>query len=284
VSQDGDGVSPGGLWAPGYREWLPPAELRGALACFWVSVIPPGGDGSVTQVVPDGCIDLIWQPGRGPFVAGPDTGPFPVIDPPGMVYVGARFRPGAGGPALGVPLTELRDQRVGLADLSPALARRLPADLTPEQALRSSMRLSAELVSAGPPDPLVVRATQLLARRRATVSGLGRELSLSERQLRRRFDDTVGYGPKMMDRVLRFRRVMRQLTAASGPVDLASLAVEAGYADQAHLTRETTRLAGRPPAALARASAGGRQAPAGSHLVARHAVAGQAVAGQAVAR
>lgn len=240
------------LWAAGYREWLPPASLRGSLACFWVSVIPPGDGPSVTNVLPDGCIDLIWQTGRGAFVAGPDTGPNPVTDQPGVVYVGARFRPGAGGPALGLPLAELRDQRVSLAEILPSPARQFPADLTPDQALRATMRLSAELVTAGPPDPLVVQATRLLASGRTVVADLGQELAVSERQLRRRFDDTVGYGPKMMHRVLRFRRVLHMLTAPSRPVDLASLAIETGYSDQAHLTRETTRLAGLPPAALAR--------------------------------
>ncbi len=39
---------------------------------------------------------------------------------------------------------------------------------------------------------------------------------------------------------------------ATPAADLASLAFRLGYADQAHLTRETTRLAGLPPAALAK--------------------------------
>jgi AraC-like DNA-binding protein len=240
------------LRTEGYREWLAPAGLRGALACFWISVIPPGAGPSVTTVLPDGCADLIWQTGRGAFVAGPDTGPAPVTDPPGTVYVGARFRPGAGGPALGVPLARLRDQRGDLSDLMAAAARRLPAQLSPEQALTALTRLAAELVTSAPPDPLVVRATVMLAHGQTSVAGLGRQLALSERQLRRRFDDTVGYGPKTMHRVLRLRRVLQQLASTGGPVDLAGLAIRAGYADQAHLTRETTRLAGMTPAALAR--------------------------------
>ena len=54
-----------------------------------------------------------------------------------------------------------------------------------------------------------------------------------------------------MQRVLRFRKVLTQLTV-SPEADLATLAVPLGYSDQAHLTRETTRLAGLPPAALAK--------------------------------
>jgi AraC-like DNA-binding protein len=51
--------------------------------------------------------------------------------------------------------------------------------------------------------------------------------------------------------------------ADGGRPDLARLALEAGYADQAHLTRECSRLAGLPPAALLASGAG----PAGERSV-----------------
>ena len=68
---------------------------------------------------------------------------------------------------------------------------------------------------------------------------------MSERQLRRRCEVAIGYGPKTLDRVLRFQRFrcLRDRRAAS----LAQLAFESGYADQAHLTREYLRLAGTTP-------------------------------------
>jgi AraC-like DNA-binding protein len=240
------------LWDAGYREWLPPAGLRRSLSCLWVSVIPPDGGQTVSQVYPDGCIDLIWQSGHGAYLAGPDTGPAPAELPAGTIVVGARFRPGAGGPAIGLPLSELRDQRVDLADSLPALARQLPADLPPATALNLVTGLAAELVSAGPPDPLVLQGTRLLARGDTSVTRISSELAVSERQLRRRFDAAVGYGPKMLHRVLRFRRALADLPAAAHDGDLARLAIQAGFADQAHLTREMTSMTGLPPAALAR--------------------------------
>jgi AraC-like DNA-binding protein len=56
----------------------------------------------------------------------------------------------------------------------------------------------------------------------------------------------------MLHRVLRFRRFLARVDASRGAADLADVAALAGYADQAHLTRESTSLAGLPPAALAR--------------------------------
>jgi len=243
------------MWVTGYREWLPDLQLRDAIACLWIAVTAADVPPSVAAVMPDGCADLIWQHGKGAFVAGPDTGPAPADMAPGTILVGARFRPGAGGPALGCPLTHIRDQRVDLADLLPGPAARLPADLSPEQALTTVSAIAAGLVTAAPPDKLVVTATGLLASARSNVTDLGAALAVSDRQLRRRFDLAVGYGPKTMQRIMRFRRVLGQLAAAPHATDLADLAIRVGYADQAHLTRETTKLAGVPPAALARSLA-----------------------------
>lgn len=250
--------NPADIWSPGYHEWLPDPGVRDGISCLWVSVTPADATGSVAAVMPDGCTDLIWQHGRGAFVAGPDTGPAPAELAAGTVLVGARFRPGAGGPALGSSLADLRDQRVDLTDVVPALGRQLPGDLTPAEALRVVARLSARLVVAAPPDGLVVAATQLLATRQTSVMELAPALAVSERQLRRRFDIAVGYGPKTMQRVLRFRRVIDCLARRPSSGQLADLAIRLGYADQAHLTRETTRLAGVPPAVLARSFAGFR--------------------------
>ena len=91
----------------------------------------------------------------------------------------------------------------------------------------------------------------MLADPRARVGDLAEELGVSDRQLRRRFDVAVGYGPKTLQRVLRFRRFLARVYAAPADVDLATLAFDAGYADQSHLTRETAALSGLTPAALA---------------------------------
>src|SRR5215469_15830875 len=130
-------------WVPGYREWLPDRRFRDAIACLWIAVTPADAPPSVAAVMPDGCTDLIWQYGRGAFMAGPDTGPVPTEMAPGTVLVGARFRPGAGGPALGLALADVRDQRVDLADVSPRLAGRLHADVMPEEALSTMTTLAA---------------------------------------------------------------------------------------------------------------------------------------------
>jgi AraC-like DNA-binding protein len=237
--------------APGYREFAPVVAFRAELHCLWVSVASPG-DAEPVAVLPDGCTDLIWQSGVGAFVAGPDTGPVPAARSPGTVFVGARFRPGAGGAALGVPLSELLDQRVDAADLPAVPAGRLPGSLAPAEAMRRVAGIASQLVAERPADRLVLEAARLLGRPGAQAELVAAQLGISERQLRRRCQAAVGYGPRTLARILRFRRFLSRIDAGGRPAGLARLAAEAGYADQAHLTRESTRLAGLTPAALAR--------------------------------
>jgi AraC-like DNA-binding protein len=203
-----------------------------------------------TPVLPDGCSDLIWRAGDGAFVAGPDTGPNRVDLVPGTLLVGIRFRPGVGGAALGLPLAELRDRRVDLVDLSPADAPTLHGELSPTEAAAALTRVAAEHLEDRAPDPAVAQATVLLRDPRVDLGSVSREVEVGERQLRRRFLAAVGYGPKTLQRVLRFRAFLDDLPSDG---DLADAAVRAGFADQPHLNRECRDLAGLTPAELAAA-------------------------------
>ena len=230
-----------------YTEWAAPAALRQAVVCLWAQVVP---DDAETLVLPDACSDLIWEQGKGAYVAGPDTGPAPARLAAGTVIFGVRFRPSAGGPALGLPLSELRDQRVDLAELRPGDARRLAGTLDPDTAAALVVDLAGKLVADAQPDIAMAHAARMLRDPRARTEDIAAEIGVSMRQLRRRSHAAAGYGPKTLQRVLRFRRFVSRIDA--GDQDLAAVAAATGYADQAHLTRECVRLAGLTPAALAK--------------------------------
>jgi AraC-like DNA-binding protein len=245
---------PAGAWlAPGYAEWAAPAGLRDTVYCLWASVVPDGAGERSSVILPDGCCDLIWEQGVGAYVAGPDTRAVSLVARPGSVSVGARFRPGHGGPALALPLSELRDRRVGLAEiLSGSVTATLAADRAPADAAALVLDLAGRLVAGQEADPAVALAARLLRDPAARTEDVAREAGLSERQFRRRFHAAAGYGPKTLQRVLRFQRFVRQVDANAGVPDLAAVAADAGYADQAHLTRECKSLSGLTPTALAK--------------------------------
>src|SRR6478609_2125181 len=243
-----------GLHVPGircdnrcmYREFAPPPDLAASVACVWTSVSRGG------VILPDGCVDPVWR-GDGLIVAGPATGAIESPVPLGTTVFGVRFRLGVAGAALGVPAVEFADLSV---DAEAVLGRGAG-----DRVAGGGMPALLELVRARlrPVDPLDRAAALAMARPETRVAELGAALGVSERQLRRRFLDAVGYGPKTLARVLRFQRFL-QLSAARA--DLARLALDAGYADQAHLTRETRRLSGRTPAELVASGAG----PAGERV------------------
>lgn len=187
--------------------------------------------------MPDGASDVIWCQGHGTTIVGPDTSARAYPRAAGELLIGLRFRPGAGGGGIGVPLDELRDQQVDAREIDRAFD--LDGDLPPAAVLRALLAAAADRR----PDPVVLAAAPRVADH--GVAALAGELAISERQLRRRFHAAVGYGPGTLARVLRFRRFLALVD--SGRDDLAGLAFDAGYADQAHLTRESRRLAGLSP-------------------------------------
>jgi AraC-like DNA-binding protein len=225
-----------------YRELPAPPELAHLVRCVWVR----SGSTEEAVVLPDGCVDVVVRDGHA-SIAGPDTGPVAVRLDASDVVTGVRFAPGAAGVALGVPVDELRDRRVELEDLWGRAGR-----LIGERAGSDPLALARALlprIGDVAPDPRVRAAAVRLARAPATpVPALAAAVELGDRQLRRAFAAAVGYGPKTYARVMRFRLALA-LVRAGEPLARAALA--AGYADQAHMTREMAALAGRPPGALA---------------------------------
>ncbi|MEV5649827.1 helix-turn-helix domain-containing protein [Nocardia sp. NPDC052254] len=199
---------------------------------------------SVT-VLPDGCMDLLWLDGRL-VVAGPDTRVQHSTAGPATAVYGIRFAPGTAPALLGVVAPELLNSRVDLDRLWPARRVRHMADLVtaapdPAAGLEEIARRCA--AAAGPPDPLL---TQIVWRldAGASVGDTAVALGLGARRLHRISVAAFGYGPKLLARILRMRRA---LELARSDIGLADTAALAGYADQAHMSRDIRALTGRPP-------------------------------------
>jgi AraC-like DNA-binding protein len=208
--------------------------------------------------VPNGSAEVSWALGADEVVvSGPQRGPTLERVAPGTTVVGVRLRPGAAPSLLGPPAPELVDLRVDVDRLwgrrGATLAARLAEAGSPGAAARL-LEAEVALRSAEAPaaDPLVAAAVgRLEARQPEDLDAWASDLFISPRQLRRRFVAALGYGPKTFQRIRRFQGflALSQL-GQGGDGDLARLARQAGYADQAHLTRECARLTGLTPRAF----------------------------------
>ena len=252
-----------------YCEISPRPPLNDFVECFWtLRDDGPSSSGAPERILPDGCVELILNFGERfsqhhdnrrelqprHFLVGQMSGPI-LISPNGAVQLlGIRFHPGGTSPFLRAPMNELTDQIAELGSLSSELEREL---LTVSEDLLSmrerTSAIESVLMARLLRDSFHSSAIRLAARivesaGRVSVDHLAAAAGISSRQLERRFLREIGIGPKLLGRILRFQQVFRAVDRIDSA--WASIAVECGYYDQAHLIRDFTQFAGQTPAVL----------------------------------
>ncbi len=173
------------------------------------------------------------------------------------------FKPGRIGDFCRLPASDLTDlwadsRAVLNADEQLEISDRMAAQPTvARQILVLEQLLLARFARRRPsqPNDLLARALPRLVWRlpHMRVTELAAELGWGTRRLERQCLDTFGVGPKMLIRLARLQLagVLMQRAGAAEPV-LARVALQAGYADPSHFTRDAVSLAGYPPSVLRR--------------------------------
>lgn len=271
---------------PLYREHAPRRALARHVECYWTARARIGPGGSIRdRVLPDGCMDILFSFGDAPSSGGADTPESQVVGtmtrPLDVEYggevhlLGVRFRPGGARAYLPAEAAALTDESAPLEDLWGRAAGEVWERLVaaPDSSERVAIldrvlldRLQRARVSSDEP---VLRASEAAAAaiggrtsHPPSVDAMAAAAGLGRRQLERRFLAAVGIPPKTAFRVARFRDAVARLHAHP-TADLARIALEAGYADQPHFTREFRALAGTTPGAYRRERLGGTGMAAG---------------------
>ncbi|THK37133.1 AraC family transcriptional regulator [Ensifer sp. MPMI2T] len=234
-----------------YHEQASSGALADDVKCFWTHRLR---EPARVAVVPDGCVDIIWISG-GLAVVGPDrVAAFPQLVA-GETVVGARFRIGSAASWLRTPLDALIGKTIPLDVFWGRAARSLEtlmAEATSTAARIVVLRaaLQSRLPIVKPPSAEIAACVALLESERMSsvepIRSLVQETGTSERTLRRRCREHFGYGAKTLDRILRLQRFL-VACRASPQSTLAMLALDTGYADQAHLSREAKELTSLTP-------------------------------------
>jgi AraC-like DNA-binding protein len=252
-----------------YCEIPPRPPLNNFVECFWtLEGDGPSPGAAPERILPDGCVELILnfgdrfsqhhdharelQPRH--FLVGQMSGPI-LISPNGPVQLlGIRFHPGGTSPFLRVPMNELTDRITELGSLSSELQRELVSVSEYEPSLTEKIAaIEAALIARllrGSHEPAAIRLAARLVQTAGlmSVDQLATDAGISSRQLERRFMREIGVSPKLLSRILRFQQVFRAVERSD--VAWASIAVECGYYDQAHLIRDFNQFAGQTPAVL----------------------------------
>ncbi|WP_405497729.1 DUF6597 domain-containing transcriptional factor [Nocardia sp. NBC_00511] len=174
---------------------------------------------------------------------------------------GVKFRAGGFGAFTGLDVGALSDTSVGLAEIFPQagdLAERVLAanDLAVRRELVEDFLVAArggDADDAAYRQVLTIIEAMEFDRALTRVDQVTEHFEIPIRTLQRLFRRYVGVTPKW---VLRRYRLQdgAHLLAEGRTADLAALALELGYFDQAHFSNEFTKEIGMPPLEYARAS------------------------------
>ncbi len=243
------------------RRWRPAPALAATVAWYWaVRWDRRGLPGHEQVTLPHPSAHLTVEDGVV-TLHGPHRRPFARILAGAGQVVGARFRPGALRPFLGVPVSWIADRELPASIVPGVDVEGLAAAVEESVGLDAAVAVvEAALAPLAPvePDPAAALATRAVAlldedRSVTTVAVLADRLGLSVRSLHRLFNEHVGLGPAWVIRRLRLQEVAAS-AVGGGDVDWAGMAARLGYCDQAHLVRDFTATVGVPPARYAAAA------------------------------
>lgn len=252
-----------------YHEYDAHPILRDGVKCFWIHEATYPVD--VEQdIAPDGCVELILNFGD-PYLLRTTDPPSPL---PQAVIVGFRNKP--------IPLMFRGTLRVVAARLFAWGALALLQDnvgalsgaftspgpdwdeLMPrlrehvlegryETAARALEELLIQRALVRRFDATLIRsAAKMLHHTKGQyrIAELADYCHMSVRQLERGFRKVIGASPKSFARTMRFEEAQRRLMFEPD-TDLAGLAVDCGYFDQAHFNKEFKDFAGKTPGEFA---------------------------------
>ncbi|AEH10797.1 MULTISPECIES: helix-turn-helix domain-containing protein [Protofrankia] len=223
----------------GYAELA--TEMPEVLRCSWHrrGSVPQGANATV---LPDACADVVVDQFGAAVLVGPTMAPHRLELEPSVVLRGLRLQPWAIPLLFRTTANELRDQVLSLGDL---LGSRLARQVT-HDVWRGRVPSCWRTVDTTPWQMNLVKS--LLHASGGVIEHTGRSLGVSEREARRTARRLTGLSPRDLAQVGRLHRLLPLIDHSDHP--LAVVAVDAGFTDQAHMTRVLKLLTGTTPRSL----------------------------------
>jgi AraC-like DNA-binding protein len=211
----------------------------------------------VRETLPHPVVHIVFESGTAK-IAGPTTKRFSTtLKGSGRVF-GIKFHPGGFRPFVDMPVSAFAGQVVDLDEVFGTAAHGLAEEALVHAEHRATIAvleafLHSRAVSPDPTAALMARIAARMAGDRAItrIEQIAQEFAIGVRTLQRQFRDYVGVHPKWVIQRYRLHEAVALIDDGTAG-DWAALALELGYADQAHLIRDFRKLVGRTPAQYAR--------------------------------
>ena len=237
----------------------PDPRLQPWVSHYWLST----GGAPQHVLLPDGCVDLVVATTAREatvWLYGTATQRTVLDVDPTVRYLGVCFRPGQARHFLRISAAELTDRAEAVKGgdaLGLAEAHWLADGAGCVFAELDALLL--RLLIRHPPRrlPLDNLLLHLHGPQYSSLATLAASCGVSRRQLERLCRTHVGVSPACFAMIRRCHRALALLARPATPqalasLSLASIAAEAGYADQSHMTRELRRFTGQTPGVLRR--------------------------------
>jgi AraC-like DNA-binding protein len=259
-----------------HQEFEAPSALQDTIKCFWHNTKDFGEHQAGFEVVPDGYAEIIFHFGSGcsmshngslqplpsPFMMGLLNQPVHFYTKNRLEIIGIRCFPWTVFDLLGLPSgkASVHIFEHPIARLQSILEECINAGKV-EEAVAQVKQYFLDARSRIPGNTMLFKAGVAMSKANGTmpVSQVAAAAHATVRTLERKFKQSSGYTVKDVSGLMRFEQVRNKLWHYPDS-NLAGLAHELGYTDQAHLSKEFKRYSGTTPAAFARKAKKGKQA------------------------
>jgi AraC-like DNA-binding protein len=251
-----------------YREYQPWPALADFVKCFWIMEATHNPFQGKEALIPDGCIELIFNLGtpyrrydpennaallKHSHIVGERDRYFLIEQTRAVHLIAARFKPGGLYPFVRFPIAEVTNQTVDLDLIFGSQVKELECRLFEARSHKKKIDILQQallrlLKTPNLNPPIINAAVRLIQQQRGNISvdDLSRELGVNYKYLERQFLRIIGLTPKSYSRIARFQNVMQALRYAAFHA-WPSLALDCGYYDQAHFIKEFKAFTGATP-------------------------------------
>jgi len=233
-----------------FQRYAPPPEIRNFVESIWTFEASRSGQELKDHILPDVGSEIICRMDvrSGVFIRGAKLLLEEIAIEGPACYMGARLRPGIGPQLFKVAAKDMFGSRLALADLGFSTIIH-PGKSGRQTFTRALLDLFRQRNLADG-TKIALRAADVISGNHGRISAdaVASALGCSTRHLHREMLAVIGMGPKTVARIARIRRAITLLRLSDQP--LAQVAYEAGYSDQAHMTREFSVLKAPSPARL----------------------------------
>jgi AraC-like DNA-binding protein len=251
-----------------YKAYTPNIDVAAFVKCYWTLDTPKEIKPEKQRIVPDGCVEMIFEYGDSYrqyrsdgsffiqpkcFVFGQITEPLEIEATGETGIFAVRFHPEGFIPFATIPIIEMENRPVPLAELFGKDGIRLEKEVLSVQTTVERIEiierfLLERLISTKSIDNIAKASVAIIfeLNGQLSVDQLSDQLKINRRQLERKFSSVIGLSPKQLSKIIRLQTTLKMI-ANNQFTSLTAIAYEGNYYDQAHFIKDFKEFTGMSP-------------------------------------